>query len=97
MALSNPVLLSKRQELLDAARRHGGVNLRVFGSNARGEGQTDSDFDFLVDCGPHRPPFFSGGLQAALEEILGRKVDLVTESSLHQKIRERVLREALPL
>ncbi len=97
MALSNPVLLSKRQELLDAARRHGGANLRIFGSNARGENRSESDFDFLVDCGPHRPPFFPGGLQAALEEILGRKVDVVTESSLHPKIRDRILREALPL
>ena len=97
MALSNPVLLSKRQELLDAARRHGGANLRIFGSNARGEDRPESDFDFLVDCGPHRPPFFPGGLQAALEEILGRKVDVATELSLHPKIRGRILREALPL
>ena len=97
MAPSNQVLLSKRQAILDATRRHGGANLRIFGSNARGEGRHDSDFDFLVDCGPNRPPFFPGGLQAALEEILGRKVDVVTESSLHPKIRDRVLQEALPL
>ena len=69
----------------------------MFGPNARGDARPDSDFDFLVDRGPNRPPFFPGGLQAAFEEILGRKVDVVTESSLDPKIRDKVLEESLPL
>lgn len=97
MALTHPLLIAKRRELLDAVRRHGGANPRVFGSTARGDARPDSDFDFLVDRGPTRPPFFPGGLQAALEEILGRKVDVVIESSLHPSIRQRVLQEAVPL
>ncbi len=97
MSLSNPLLIEKREELLEAARNHGGANLRVFGSQSRGDAGPDSDFDFLVDRGPTRRPFFPGGLQSALEEILECKVDVVTESSLHPKLRDRVLEEALPL
>ena len=91
------ILESKREQLLEAAQRHGAVNVRVFGSAARGHDRVDSDFDFLVDCGPVRPPFFPGGLQAEYEDILGRKVDILTEPALHPKIREKVLKEARPL
>ena len=91
------MLEAKRDQLLDAARRNGAVNVRVFGSVVRGTDTPESDFDFLVDRGPERPPFFPGGLQAAYEEILQRKVDIVTEPALHPKIRDRVLQEARPL
>lgn len=91
------ILDAKREQLLEAARRNGAVNVRVFGSAVRGTDTSESDFDFLVDCGPERPPFFPGGLQAEYEEILERKVDIVTEPALHPKIREKVLQEARPL
>jgi predicted nucleotidyltransferase len=71
--------------------------VRIFGSVARGESGKDSDVDFLVEMGPGRTPFFPGGLQADLEDLLGCKVDIVTEDGLHWYIRERVLKEAIPL
>lgn len=71
--------------------------MRIFGSVARGESGKDSDVDFLVEMGPGRTPFFPGGLQADLEDLLGCKVDIVTEDGLHWYIRERVLKEAIPL
>ena len=94
---SDRILKSKREEILRIAARHGARNVRVFGSAARGEAGPRSDIDFLVDVGPERTPFFPGGLLADLEELLGCKVDVVTENGLHWYIRERVLKEAVPL
>jgi hypothetical protein len=91
------LLQDKREEILRLAARHGALNLRVFGSVARGEARPESDVDFLVEAGPNRTFFFPGGLIADLEDLLGRKVDVVTEKGLHWYIRERVLKEALPL
>jgi len=90
-------LQERREEILKVAAKHGAVNLRVFGSVARGDARPDSDLDLLVDLGPHRSPFFPGGLLAELEALLHRKVDVVTPSALHWYIRDRVLEEARPL
>lgn len=87
----------RRNEILRLAGRHGATNVRIFGSAARGEAGAASDVDFLVDLQPGRSLFDLGGLLMDLEDLLGRKVDVVTEKGLHWYIRERVLREALPL
>lgn len=86
-----------REDILRVAARHGARNVRVFGSLARGDSRPDSDLDLLVEAGPDRTPFFPAGLLADLEDLLGRKVDVVTEDALHWYIRERILKEALPL
>lgn len=86
-----------REDILRVAARHGARNVRVFGSLARGDSRPDSDLDLLVEAGPDRTPFFPAGLLADLEALLGRKVDVVTEDALHWYIRERILKEALPL
>lgn len=96
MALSKQVL-EKRAEILALAARHGAVNVRVFGSMVRDEAGEQSDLDLLVDVGPGRTPFFPGGLVADLEDLLGRKVDVVTEPALHRLLRDRILAEAIPL
>ena len=90
-------LQNKREDILRIAERQGAQNVRIFGSVARGEADESSDIDFLVDMGPNRSPFFPGGLIADLEEYLGRKVDIITENGLRERIRERVLQEAVPL
>jgi predicted nucleotidyltransferase len=87
----------RRQEILDLAAKHGAYNVRIFGSVARGEADEASDVDFLVDAGPRRTPFFPGGLVVDLEALLGRRVDVVTERGLRPRIKDKVLREALPL
>lgn len=91
------LLQTKREEILAIAAKHGAYNLRIFGSVARGEADEASDVDFLIDAGPHRTPFFPGGLVKDLQELLGRPVDVVTEKGLRARIRERVLREAVTL
>jgi hypothetical protein len=79
------------------ATRHGVTSVRVFGSFARGEARADSDLDLLIEAGPQTPPWFPGGLLADLEEELGRPVDITEEAALHPRIRDRVMREAIPL
>jgi uncharacterized protein len=87
----------KREEILLIAARHGARNVRIFGSVARAEARRDSDVDVLVDLEPGRSLFDLGGLLMELQDLLGCRVDVVTEKGLRPRIRERVLREALPL
>ena len=87
----------KRATILAIAAKHGVTRVRVFGSFARGEARQDSDLDLLIDAGPQTPPWFPGGLLFDLEAEVGRRVDVIEESSLNPSIRDRVLREAIPL
>jgi predicted nucleotidyltransferase len=91
------LLQDKRQQILEIAVRYGAGNLRIFGSVARGDSGSKSDIDFLVDLQPGRTLLDLGGLLYELQDLLGRDVDVVTESSLRHRVRERVLREAIPL
>ena len=88
---------SKRDRILELARRHGVTRVRLFGSMARGDARADSDVDLLVDVGPNPSPWFPGGLVAELEELLGRRVQIVTEHGLDLLLRDRILQEAVPL
>jgi len=87
----------QREAVLAAAARRGAYNVRVFGSVARGDALAESDVDFLVDFEDGRSLLDLGGLLADLEQLLGRPVDVVTERGLRERIRERVLKEAVPL
>jgi predicted nucleotidyltransferase len=91
------LLKNKRKEIIEIARKHGAYDLRVFGSLARGEGNEQSDIDFLVEVGPVHSPWFPAGLVADLEDLLGVPVDVVIPDGLHWYIKEKVLEEARPL
>ncbi len=91
------LLREKRDEIRRIAAKHGARNVRVFGSVARGEASRESDIDILVDAGPDTSSWFPAGLILDLEEILGCKVEVVTEKGLNPHLKERVLQEAVPL
>jgi len=91
------ILLSKREEILRIAARHGASNVRIFGSVARGEAGKDSDIDLLVELEQGRSLLDQAGLMVELEDLLGRKVDVVTEQGLYWLLRRRILKEARPL
>ena len=97
MATISEDIRARREEILAIAARHGAHNVRIFGSVARGEAGPDSDLDLLVDAGPNTTPFFPGGLVADLEALLGRRIDVVELEGLYSFVRDRVLREAVPL
>lgn len=86
-----------RAEVLRLAAKYGATDVRVFGSVARGEADESSDIDFLVRMSPGRSVFDIGGLLMDLQDLLGRRVDVVTERGLRPRVRERVLREAIPV
>ncbi|MDI9639095.1 nucleotidyltransferase family protein [Geitlerinema splendidum] len=91
-------LREKRDQILEIAAQHGAFNVRVFGSVVRGEETPESDIDFLIDYDPKKvTPWFPGGLLMDLQDLLGRKVDVLTERSISPWIRQRVLEEAKPL
>jgi len=92
------VLQERREEILEIAAKHGAFNVRVFGSVARGEETENSDVDFLIDYDINKISFwFPVGLIHDLEGLLGRKVDVVTETGLKERIRDRVLRDCILL
>lgn len=89
-------LRQRRDELLGIARTHGAYNVRVFGSVARGEAQSGSDVDFLVELEPGRSLLDLSALIVDLEEALCRVVDVV-EITMPSRAADRIAREALPL
>ena len=93
----NPLIESKREDILRIAANHGVREVSVFGSFARGEEKPGSDIDFLVKAGEKTSAWFPTGLIKDLETLLGRKVDVVTEDSIYWLLRRRILKEAQPL
>jgi uncharacterized protein len=87
----------RREQILQLAEARGARNLRVFGSVARGDSNEGSDLDLLVAWDPDRSLLDHAGLVQDLQELLGIKVHLGTEKSLHWYVRDRILREATPL
>ncbi len=91
-------LQQRRDEILAIAQQHGAFNVRIFGSVARGEEREDSDIDFLIDYDLAKiSSWFPVGLIQDLEQLLNRKIDVVTAKSLHYFIRDRVMAEAISL
>jgi predicted nucleotidyltransferase len=82
--------------LSEVCRRYRVRSLELFGSSARDEHRPDSDIDLLVAFEPDTEVGFLhlASLQSALEDLLGRHVDLVPLRGLEPLIRESVLHEA---
>lgn len=87
----------KREEILRIAARHGAGNVRIFGSMARGDAIEQSDLDLLVRFDVDRSLLDHGALIEDLRDLLGIKVDVVSEGLLKGRFGERILAEARPL
>lgn len=86
-----------KEKILDAARRNKLDSVRVFGSTVRGDASENSDVDILVHCNKNTSLMDLGGFSSEMEALLGVHVDVVTDTSLHWYIRDRVLQEAVIL
>ncbi len=87
----------KRDEIVKVAALRGARNVRLFGSLARGEESADSDVDLLVDMEEGRSLLDLSHLLQDMEELLGCRVHVVEPEGLHWAIRERIIKEAVPL
>lgn len=86
-----------KSQILQMAEKRGVRHVRLFGSMLGDDARIDSDVDLLVELEPGHSGVALGGFLMDVSELLGRKVDVVTEKALHPKIREAVLGEAKPL
>jgi hypothetical protein len=91
------LLKEKREEILRIAAKHGARNVRVFGSVARGESDEGSDVDLLVELEPGRSLMDHAALWLELQEAIGCRIDVVSDRGIKPRLRERVLREAIPI
>ena len=91
------IVRAHADELRTALGALGAVDIRVFGSVARGDETETSDVDLLVDLEADAGLFALLRMQSAAEAILGRSVDVAPISGLKPDVAERVLREAVPL
>ena len=93
----HPLIENHRAEILALADRHGVRDVRVFGSMARGDADDASDVDLLVSLSSGRTGLALGALLMDVQGLLNRRVEVVTENSLHPEIRNRILKEAQTL
>jgi uncharacterized protein len=97
MSVTLKEIRKRREEILKIAQYHGAKNVRVFGSVARGETRPDSDLDLLVEFESGRSLFDLGGLVVDIEELIGCKVDVISENGLRSRFRNRVIQEAIAI
>jgi uncharacterized protein len=91
------LLKQKRSEILRLAAQHGARNVRLFGSVARGEARADSDVDILVAMEKGRNLLDLVGFWQDVEDLLGRKVDVISDGGVSPYLQARILSEAVPL
>ena len=90
------VIGPRADELKTLAAQFGGYELRVFGSVARGQATAVSDVDILLRFRRPLGLLARSELRERAALLLGRRVDVATESNLHWLVRPRVLSEAIP-
>lgn len=86
-----------REEIKRLAALRGARRVRVFGSRVQGVARPDSDVDILVDLEQGRSALALGGLLMDLQDLLGKRVDVVTPAALHPKLRDSILKQAVDL
>jgi predicted nucleotidyltransferase len=91
------LIKQKRSQVLEIAQGHGARNVRLFGSVARGETTEASDLDLLIEMEAGRNLLDVIAIKQDLEDLLGCKVDVVTEAAISPYLKEHVLREAVRL
>lgn len=90
-------LRAHRAEIRQIVASHHATNARVFGSSARDEDDEDSDLDLLVDPTPELSLLDIARIQLRLETLLGVPVDVRTPTDLPERVRNRVMIEAIPV
>lgn len=82
-----------KQKILPILHRYGVTRVGLFGSYVRGEMREDSDIDIVVKIEKDISLLDFVELKLEIEEVLGRKVDLVEYNTIKPLLRERILKE----
>jgi len=80
-------------KIIPVLRRYDVRKAAIFGSYVKGEEKEDSDIDILVEFKGEKSLLDLAGLKIELQEILKRKVDVLTYNSLHPLLKEKILQE----
>lgn len=95
LAMTLREIEAQLEAILPKLRAQGVAKLSVFGSVAHGVARPDSDIDFLVEFAPPSTSDTYFGTLFLLEDAFQRKIDLVEPSTLHTRIRDQVIAEAI--
>ncbi len=82
-----------KDTIVRVLQEHGVVRAAVFGSVAREESQEESDLDLVIEFQGDKTLLDLVAVKLDLEDVLGRRVDVLTYSALHPLLRQRVVKE----
>lgn len=83
----------KNDIIIGVLRKHGVIRASLFGSTVRGEATEESDVDLLVEFEGKKSLLDLARLEIELEEMLGKKIDILTYKSLHPLLKDKILNE----
>jgi uncharacterized protein len=86
---------AERDTIIEMCRNNDVSMIGIFGSTARGEASASSDLDLLVRFARPKSLLALVRLERSLSEVLGRKVDLLTESAISPYLKDRILNELM--
>lgn len=83
----------KNDIIIGVLRKYGVIRASLFGSTVRGEATEESDVDLLVEFEGKKSLLDLARLEIELEEMLGKKIDILTYKSLHPLLKDKILNE----
>ena len=89
----NAIIEDIKRKIVPILRKYGVKRASIFGSAVRGEMREDSAIDILVEIDRDTSLLDFVALKLELEDVLGRKVDLVEFNAIKPRLKERILRE----
>ena len=82
-----------KKNIAEVLKKNGVKRAALFGSVVRGEAAEGSDIDILVEFEGRKSLLDLAGLKMEIQDILGKKVDILTYGSLHPLLKDRILKE----
>lgn len=82
-----------KRKIIPRLKQYNVLRAAIFDSFAKGQITEDSDIDILIEFKGQRSLFDLANLKIELEELLRRRVDLLTYNSLHPLLRKKILDE----